>query len=66
MLTFVLCRVTDHQQQNMMNSENLAIVFAPTLLRSPETADPISGMQAVKYERALVEILILHQSVLLD
>jgi len=58
-------RVTEHQQQNMMSAENLAIVFAPTLLRSPET-DPLISLSAVKYERELIELLILHHSVLFD
>ena len=49
----------------MMSSENLAIVFAPTLLRSPET-DPLSGLTAVKFERELVELLIEHGGRLLE
>ena len=49
----------------MMSAENLAIVYAPTLLRSPES-DPLSGLTAVKYERELIELLIEHQSRLLD
>lgn len=55
--------MTEHQQQNMMNAENLAIVFAPTLLRSPET-DPLFSLSAVKYERELIELLIINHSVL--
>ena len=58
-------RVTEHQQQNMMNAENLAIVFSPTLLRSPET-DPLSSLTAVKYERELIEILITHHTILFE
>jgi len=60
-----LHRVTEAKHKNMMSSENLAIVFAPTLLRSPET-DPLSGLTAVKYERELIEILIIHHNVLFD
>jgi hypothetical protein len=60
-----LQRVTEHQQKNMMGSENLSIVFAPTLLRSPET-DPLTSLQAVKFERELIELLILHQSSIFD
>lgn len=60
-----LHRVTEHQQQNMMNAENLAIVFSPTLLRSPET-DPLTSLTAVKYERELIELLIAHHAILFD
>ncbi|ESO07965.1 hypothetical protein HELRODRAFT_75127, partial [Helobdella robusta] len=56
-----LHRVTEKQQKNMMNAENLAIVFAPTLLRSPET-DPLFSLTAVRYERELIELLILNHS----
>ena len=49
----------------MMSSENLSIVFAPTLLRSPET-DPLSGLTAVKYERELIELLIINHNILFD
>ena len=61
----VFFRVTEHQQQNMMSAENLAIVFAPTLLRSPET-DPLSSLTAVKYERELIEFLVIHNGILFD
>ena len=62
---FLNFRVTEQQQKNMMNAENLAIVFAPTLLRSPET-DPLSSLSAVKYERELIETLITHHNKLFD
>jgi len=60
-----LKKTTEHQQQNMMSAENLAIVFAPTLLRSPET-DPLSSLTAVKFERELIEFLIIHNTILFD
>ena len=60
-----LSRVSDHQQQNMMSAENMAIVFAPTLLRSPET-DPLISLSVVKYERELIELLVLHHNILFD
>ena len=58
-------RATEHQQRNMMSSENLAIVFAPTLLRSPET-DPLTSLTASKYERELIEMLISNQTSLFE
>jgi len=59
------CRVSEHQQQNMMSADNMAIVFAPTLLRSPET-DPLISLSVVKYERELIELLVLHHNILFD
>lgn len=64
-LVLHLHRVTEKQQQNMMNAENLAIVFAPTLLRSPET-DPLFSLTAVRYEREFIEILILNHKCMFD
>ena len=57
--------MSEHQQQNMMSAENMAIVFAPTLLRSPET-DPLISLSVVKYERELIELLVLHDNILFD
>lgn len=62
---FFNSRATEHQQRNMMSPENLAIVFAPTLLRSPET-DPLTSLTASKYERELIELLIIHQAALFE
>lgn len=61
----MVVRVSEHQQQNMMSAENMAIVFAPTLLRSPET-DPLISLSVVKYERELIETLVLHHNILFD
>lgn len=54
-----LARVTKLQRVNMMSPENLAIVFAPSLLRSIET-DPLTSLTAAKYERHVVELMIQH------
>ncbi|KAJ1909405.1 Rho GTPase-activating protein [Tieghemiomyces parasiticus] len=40
-----LYRIQECQKVNMMNISNLAIVFGPTLIRAPDTANPISSMQ---------------------
>ncbi|XP_064643731.1 N-chimaerin-like isoform X2 [Lineus longissimus] len=58
-----LGRVVEKQRVNMMSPENLAIVYAPTLLRSPDT-DPLSSLTAAKYERNLMELMISHQDIL--
>ncbi|CAH1775714.1 unnamed protein product [Owenia fusiformis] len=60
-----LHRVTDKCKSNMMNAENLATVFAPTLLRSIDT-DPITSLTAVKFEKEVIELLILFQSTIFD
>ncbi|KAJ1965766.1 Rho GTPase-activating protein, partial [Dispira parvispora] len=40
-----LHRIQEHRQTNMMNISNLAIVFGPTLVRSPDHVNPITSMQ---------------------
>ena len=42
----------------MMSSENLAIVFAPTLMRSP---DATASLMAVKLEQTVTELIVSHQ-----
>ncbi|XP_074652324.1 N-chimaerin-like isoform X2 [Tubulanus polymorphus] len=58
-----LQRVAAKHRINMMSFENLAIVFAPTLLRSPST-DPLAGLTYAKFERSLIELMIAHQDIL--
>ncbi|XP_013395393.1 N-chimaerin [Lingula anatina] len=60
-----LQKVTEKKSVNMMGPENLATVFAPTLLRSPDS-DPLASLTAVKYEREVMELLITHQEALFD
>jgi len=50
-------RVTESKAKNMMTSENLAIVFAPTLMRSPDS-DPMLNLMSVGTEQKSVELLI--------
>ncbi|VDM17188.1 unnamed protein product [Hydatigera taeniaeformis] len=52
-----LNRVAEHQHTNMMSSENLAIVFAPSLMSSSYT-DPLSCLAGAKFEQAVVNRLI--------
>ena len=54
-----LCRVASHRQTNLMGADNLATVFAPNLLRSPES-EVQRGWSALKHERDLIELLIRH------
>jgi len=57
------CRVASHQHTNLMGAENLATVFAPNLLRSPES-EVQCGWSALKHERDLIELLIRHCNLL--
>ncbi|XP_008326522.1 N-chimaerin isoform X3 [Cynoglossus semilaevis] len=58
-----LKRVTLNEKFNLMNAENLAIVFGPTLLRSPD-ADAITALNDIRYQRQVVEMLIKKEDVL--
>lgn len=52
-----LNRVAKNYRMNMMTSENLAIVFTPSLMSSSFT-DPTSCLEGAKFEQAVVERMI--------
>jgi len=54
-----LNRVTQHTDKNKMSAENLAIVFAPTILQSPQN-DPMAAIAAGRIESRVIEALILN------
>lgn len=54
-----LVRVTEKKSKNMMGAENLAIVFAPTVMRSPDS-DPMLSLMSVGKEQKTMELLIVH------
>lgn len=56
-------RVTQHEKENLMSSENLGIVFGPTLMRAPEL-DAMTALNDIRYQRLVVETLITHEDVL--
>ncbi|XP_059822681.1 N-chimaerin isoform X2 [Hypanus sabinus] len=58
-----LKKVTRHEKDNLMNAENLGIVFGPTLMRAPEQ-DPMAALNDIRYQRQLVEMLIQNEDVL--
>ena len=57
--THFFFRVTEKKSKNMMGPENLAIVFAPTVMRSPDS-DPMMSLLAVGKEQKSTELLITH------
>lgn len=46
-----------------MSSENLGIVFGPTLMRAPEL-DAMTALNDIRYQRLVVETLITNEEVL--
>ncbi|KAL7385040.1 hypothetical protein ABVT39_014148 [Epinephelus coioides] len=58
-----LKRVTQNEKFNLMNAENLAIVFGPTLMRVPD-ADAMTALNDIRYQRQVVEMLIKHEDAL--
>uniref|UniRef100_A0A3Q2U141 N-chimaerin n=1 Tax=Fundulus heteroclitus TaxID=8078 RepID=A0A3Q2U141_FUNHE len=58
-----LKRVTDYEKDNLMSSENLGIVFGPTLMRAPEL-DAMTALNDIRYQRLVVETLITNEDVL--
>ncbi|KAJ3591968.1 hypothetical protein NHX12_007098 [Muraenolepis orangiensis] len=58
-----LHRVTLHQKDNLMNAENLAIIFGPTLMHAPDM-DALQALRDVRYQRLVVEALIKKEDVL--
>ncbi|XP_061549629.1 unconventional myosin-IXb isoform X2 [Phycodurus eques] len=60
-LIFHLVRVASEEDYNKMTPSSLAIVFAPCILRSPDSDDPFLGMKDVGKTTTCVEILISEQ-----
>ncbi|XP_077379220.1 unconventional myosin-IXb isoform X2 [Festucalex cinctus] len=60
-LIFHLVRVAHEEDYNKMTPSSLAIVFAPCILRSPNSDDPLLGMKDVAKTTTCVEILISEQ-----
>ncbi|CAG5933119.1 unnamed protein product [Menidia menidia] len=58
-----LKRVTEYEKENLMSSENLGIVFGPTLMRAPEL-DAMTALNDIRYQRLVVETLITNEDVL--
>uniref|UniRef100_H3CS99 Chimaerin n=1 Tax=Tetraodon nigroviridis TaxID=99883 RepID=H3CS99_TETNG len=56
-------RVVQHEKDNLMSSENLGIVFGPTLMRAPDL-DAMTALNDIRYQRLVVESLITNEDVL--
>lgn len=61
-LTVCSPRVTQYEKENLMSSENLGIVFGPTLMRAPGL-DAMTALNDIRYQRLVVETLIAHEDV---
>ncbi|KAL2076683.1 hypothetical protein ACEWY4_027717 [Coilia grayii] len=58
-----LKRVTMHEKENLMNSENLGIVFGPTLMHPPDQ-NTLASLNDMRYQKVIVQLLIEHEDVL--
>ncbi|KAI4797941.1 hypothetical protein KUCAC02_024743 [Chaenocephalus aceratus] len=58
-----LKRVTEYEKDNLMTSENLGIVFGPTLMRAPGL-DAMMALNDIRYQRLVIETLIRNEDVL--
>ncbi|KAM6973365.1 unconventional myosin-IXAb [Aplochiton taeniatus] len=60
-LIFHLVRIALQEDTNRMSSNALAIVFAPCILRCPDTIDPLQSVQDISKTTACVELIINEQ-----
>ncbi|XP_065133061.1 unconventional myosin-IXb isoform X3 [Paramisgurnus dabryanus] len=61
-LIFHLVKVTKEEAHNRMSANSLAIVFAPCILRCPDSSDPLLSMRDINKTTLCVEILINEQT----
>ncbi|XP_038640104.1 unconventional myosin-IXAa isoform X2 [Scyliorhinus canicula] len=60
-LIFHLVRIVLQEDTNRMSSNALAIVFAPCIIRCPDTTDPLQSVQDISKTTACVELIIMEQ-----
>ncbi|XP_024151116.1 unconventional myosin-IXAa isoform X8 [Oryzias melastigma] len=60
-LIFHLVRIALQEDTNRMSANALAIVFAPCILRCPDTTDPLQSVQDISRTTACVEYIICEQ-----
>ncbi|XP_051554437.1 unconventional myosin-IXb isoform X4 [Myxocyprinus asiaticus] len=61
-IIFHLVKVAKEEAQNRMSANALAIVFAPCILRCPDSSDPFLSMKDINKTTLCVEILINEQT----
>ncbi|MFT7814429.1 unconventional myosin-IXa-like isoform X3 [Arapaima gigas] len=57
-LIFHLVRIALQEETNRMSANALAIVFAPCILRCPDSIDPLQSVQDISKTTACVELII--------
>ncbi|XP_069078387.1 unconventional myosin-IXa isoform X3 [Pleurodeles waltl] len=60
-LIFHLVRIAQEEETNRMSANALAIVFAPCILRCPDTTDPLQSVQDISKTTACVELIVVEQ-----
>ncbi|KAM3925010.1 unconventional myosin-IXa isoform 2-T2 [Leptodactylus fuscus] len=60
-LIFHLVRIAQQEETNRMSANALAIVFAPCILRCPDTTDPLQSVQDIGRTTACVELIVVEQ-----
>uniref|UniRef100_A0A3B3VQM5 Chimerin 2 n=1 Tax=Poecilia latipinna TaxID=48699 RepID=A0A3B3VQM5_9TELE len=58
-----LKRVTTFEKYNLMNAENLGIVFGPTLMQPPEQ-NALTTLNDMRQQKLVVQLMIEHEDVL--
>ncbi|XP_062847728.1 beta-chimaerin isoform X2 [Trichomycterus rosablanca] len=58
-----LKRVTMYEKENLMNSENLGIIFGPTLMQPPDQ-NTLATLNDMRYQKVIVQHLIEHEDIL--
>ncbi|XP_044871526.1 maestro heat-like repeat-containing protein family member 2B isoform X1 [Mauremys mutica] len=60
-LIFHLVRIALQEETNRMSANALAIVFAPCILRCPDTTDPLQSVQDISKTITCVELIVVEQ-----
>ncbi|XP_075392259.1 unconventional myosin-IXa isoform X2 [Tenrec ecaudatus] len=60
-LIFHLVRIALQEDTNRMSANALAIVFAPCILRCPDTTDPLQSVQDISKTTTCVELIVVEQ-----
>lgn len=59
-----LHKVQEHKLKNRMDSKNLAVIFAPSIMRPPTNQDQLIAMMKLPEQKKITEILITNYSIL--